>query len=289
MRILTALVSLIPVVIPVILAGCGGIVDTRTEHESFTSSRSLENFEELEVDLDFGVGNVEFGRSPDPGELYSIELDYDRLHYEPILDFESSGRRARLRFQLDSSGGIPFGDNDNDLVMHVSGGVPLDLELGTGVGESYVDLTGLAVRNLRFRGGVGTSELTFDAPQAEPASVIAIDSGVGEVIVRGLGNTRVREFRFEAGVGESELDFTGEWGEGTTEADIDVGVGELRLVIPEDLAVEIEVADSFLSDVSASAFERQGGRYVRNVTRDRVARLLIRIDSGLGEIRLEVR
>lgn len=271
------------------LAGCAGIVDTRSEYETFSDSRALDEFERLDVDLDFGVGNLDLAVVEDTGQLYRLELEYDRLHYEPDLAFNSSGSTATLRFELDSTGGIPIGDNDNDLVLRLTPRIPLNVALDAGVGQSYLDFTGLRVERMSLDGGVGRSEIAFDSVQEPGLSVIDIDSGVGEVIVRGLGNARVNEFRFDGGVGSAEIDFTGDWGDARTRADIDVGVGEIHLLIPEELRVEILSDDSFLSDFSARDFERRGSRYFRNVVDGEPAQAVIRIDAGLGEVRVDVR
>ena len=85
------------------------------------------------------------------------------------------------------------------------------------------------------------------------------------------------------------MDFTGEWGEGETRANLEVGVGELHILIPEDLAVSIQTDDSFLSSVRAPEFEQQGSRYTRNISGDAAPRVMIRIEAGLGEIRLDIR
>jgi len=270
-------------------SACEGIVDTRSEYETVEDRQPVDTVERFSVELDYGVGNVEVRRSDQADTLYAYRLDYDRLHYEMETDFSPGVPEARFRLELDSTGRLPLGDNNNDLLFELSGDVPLDLAFSTGVGESYFDLTGLDVRRVRHRGGVGRSELTFDTPQREPIESIDVNSGVGEVVFRGLGNTRVRRFRCDGGVGEATLDFTGEWGEGETRAYIDLGVGELRMIIPEDLAVEVVVDEGFLSEVWARDFERRGNRYVRNAEPGQPARLVMEIDSGLGGVRMELR
>ena len=272
-----------------VVTGCVGAIDTRVEYETLSESQPLNGIEELEVDLDFGIGNLEVSQSFEVDELYSLDLEYDRLHYEPELEFRSAGSTGTLRFDLESTGGFPFGDNDNDLVLRLAPGVLVEMEMSTGVGQSFLDFTGLQVRSLRLEAGVGRTELNFESPQDEPMSVIDLEIGVGEVRVRGLGNTRVRDFRFEGGVGGAEVDFTGEWGDGETRADFEVGVGELRLLIPEELAVSIQTDDNFLSNVRAPEFERRGDRYTRNITGEDRPRVMIRIEAGLGEIRLDIR
>jgi hypothetical protein len=130
------------VVVTLGVTGCEGVIDTRVKYETFSESRSLDGIEELEVDLDFAIGNLEISQSFEVDELFSVDLEYDRLHYEPELDYRSAGSTGLLRFDLDSIGGIPLADNDNDLVLRLAPGVRVEMEMSTGVGQSFVDFTG---------------------------------------------------------------------------------------------------------------------------------------------------
>jgi hypothetical protein len=149
-----------------------------------------------------------------------------------------------------------------------------------------MEFDNLQVRELRFEGGVGQAELSFGTPFNEPMDTIDLESGVGEIIVHGIGNTRVSDLRFEGGVGSSDLDLSGSWGDGNTNVDIEVGIGEVVVRVPDDLIVEIETEDDFLTNVDASGFRRSGNRYRRDGD-DGPVRVELYIESGLGEIRIE--
>jgi hypothetical protein len=268
--------------------GSGCIVDTRSEFETLQDSRPVGDVERFRIDVDLGVGRFELVAGEPGGPLYELDLNYDRLHYEPEVEFSTSGAEGTLRFDLDSTGNFPFGDNDNDLRLTVSRDVVLDLEISTGVGRSSVELDNLQVRRLGFEGGVGQAELSFGTVSAEPMESIDLESGVGEIIVHGIGNTRVVDFGFEGGVGSAELDFSGDWADGTTRVDVEVGIGEITIALPDDLVVEIETNDGLLTEVRAPGFRRFGSRYRRESDSGPV-RVDMRIESGLGEIRIERR
>lgn len=268
------------------LAGTSGcIVDTRAEYETFEETRPVDDVETLRLELDLGVGRLELLPSESGGPLYEIELRYDRLHYEPDLEFSGAGSTATLRFELDSTGSFPIGDNENELRLRVSPDVVLDLEVSTGVGQSTMEFDDLRVRSLRYEAGVGRTEMSFPTVLADPADFIEVESGIGEFLLHGIGNTRVADFRFEGGVGAAELDFTGDWGPGTTRADVKVGIGELAITVPEDVVVEIDAEDGFLSEVTAPGFTRSNRGY-RSGPEPGPARIDMRIESGLGEIRI---
>ena len=268
-------------------AGCDEFIDTRVEMDTFSQSQPLDDFESLEVHIEYDIGNLEISEGSDD-ELYSIDLEYDRLHFDPDLDFDGAGSRASLTFDLDSVGRGFSGDRfNNDLLLRLNPDIPIDLRLSIGVAESHLDLTGLGLTRLRLDGGVGRTEILFGELSAEEMDDLDVEAGVGDVTIRSIGNARVRDLKVEGGIGRTELDFSGEWDDWTTEAEISVGVGHILLRIPRELAVEIRSDNSFLSNISAPGFERDNDRYTRNLGNGRT-RIIIRIESGIGAVTIDL-
>ena len=195
MKETNTLVTLGVLLLPaLILAGCDELLDGPAEFVTFEQSQPLADFETLEVDLEFDVGTLEIGKASSD-DLYSIELEYDRLHFDPDVDFDDSGTRATLNFDLDATGGAILGDRmRNDLVVLFNEDVAIDLEISTGVSEAALDLTDLKIRSMELDGGVGRSEIFFDEVNGEEMRLMDINSGVGDLTIRGLGNARVNEF-----------------------------------------------------------------------------------------------
>src|SRR5262249_30204550 len=152
----------------------------------------------------------------------------------------------------------PGRGKDNDLTVRLTDKVPLDLNLTAGVSESRLDMGGLKIRRMRLRGGVGKTEVTFDKPSGQTMNSLDVESGVGELVIHGLGNAQVERLDLKGGVGHTEVDFTGDLGSSRTNATVTVGVGAVRLRIPRDADVEIEAQGSFLSNISAPSFDRNG-------------------------------
>ena len=264
------------------------MIDTRVEFETFRQSQALDDFTELDIDLNYSVGTLEVVQGSEE-DLYSLDLEFDRLHFDPVLDFDDSGTRASLRFEMESIGrGISGDQFDNELVLRLNNTVFLDIRVSTGVSESHLDLTDLKVRNLRVSGGVGLTEVLFERPSGVEMGELDLDNGVGDVTIRGIGNARVRDLQVAGGVGRTQLDFSGDWGDRSTRAEISVGIGRVELLIPRELAVEIQSDDSFLSHISAPSFERDGNRYTRNVSATEDAQVIIRIKSGVGGVTVDL-
>jgi hypothetical protein len=266
-----------------LLSACDGFhgpVDIQVLRES----RPIGNSKELTVELKFDVGQLEVTKTSD--NLFSFDLEYDRNHYDQRFTFDE-GDRSTLRLDLDSRGGFGSGGGkDNDLTLRLTDSVPVDFNLTTGVSESRLEMTGIKVRRMRLRGGVGKTEVTFDKPSGQVMNSLDVESGVGELLIHGLGNGQVEQFDLKGGVGHTEIDFTGDLGTTRTEARIKVGVGAVKLTIPREADVEIEAEGSFLSNISAPSFERNGRSYTHQGTGG--PKIHIQVESGVGSVEIEL-
>jgi hypothetical protein len=278
----------------VFAAACGVINDEPPDMQVFRESRPLGEIKPLAVQVNYDVGRMEISRSLDEN-LFSIDLEYDRNRANPRLDFNGN----ELNFELDTrslnvgSGGM---GRSNNLALRLSDKVPLDLDIDTGVSDARLDLGGLRIRSISLEGGVGKTEMTFDKAVSEPVKEIRAESGVGELIIRGLGYSRVERFNFDGGIGRTEIDFTGDLGASRIEASIEVGVGQVKLVLPREADIEIQAEGSFLSNVSAPSFERTGRQ--RDLQRNETfthssgmpnsPKIFIRIESGIGGVAIEL-
>ena len=275
---------LISVFVPLLTTACGGLQGP-ADIQVLRESRPIADAKELAVDLKYDVGRLEIIRAQGD-DLFSLDLQYDRNRYEPKFTFDA-GDRSSMRLDVDSQRGFGSGQgHDNDLTLRLTDKVPLDLNLTAGVSESRLEMAGMKVRRLRLRGGVGKTEVTFDQPSGQVMNSLDVESGVGELIIHGLGNARVEQVDLKGGVGHTELDFTGDLGASQTEARIKVGVGAVRLTIPRDADVAIEAEGSFLSNISAPSFERDGRNYTHHG--DGGAKIRIRVQSGVGGVEVEL-
>jgi hypothetical protein len=275
-------IGLLPLVL--LLAACD-TVSGPPDIQVLRESRPLGDAKELAVDVKYDVGQLEVMRAADDN-LFSFDLEYDRRGYDPKFTFDPGDRAS---FRLDTNSRQNFGSHgrhDNDLTLRLTDKIPLDLNLTAGVSESRLEMSGLKIRRMRLRGGVGKTEVTFDKPSGQTMSSLDVESGVGELIIHGLGNAQVEQVDLKGGVGHTELDFTGDVGTSRTEARIKVGVGAVRLTIPRDADVEIEAEGSFLSNISAPSFQRDGRNYTHRG--EGGATIRIRVQSGIGGVEVEL-
>ena len=273
------------VLLPLLLASCVFVDHGPADIQVLKESRPIGNAKELEVELKLDVGEIEVERTSDDN-LFAFDLEYDRNRYNPQFNF-NEGDRATLRLAVESTRDFgSHGKENNDLRVRLTDKIPLDLNLTTGVSESRLELTGLKIRRMHLRGGVGKTEVSIDKPSGQVMSSLDIECGVGELIINGLGNAQVQQVDLKGGVGHAELDFSGELGNASIDATVKVGIGAVRITVPRDADVEIEAEGSFLSNISAPSFEKSGRTYTHRGGGG--AKIRIKVESGIGGVEVEL-
>jgi hypothetical protein len=268
-----------------LLAGCDAISNEPPDFQVLRESRPVGDAKELAVDLKYDVGQLEVTKASDDN-LFAFDLQYDRRRYDPKFAFDE-GDRSSMRLEMNSRQSFnPGRGRDNELTLRLTEKIPIDLNLVAGVSESRLELTGLQIRRLHLRGGVGKTEVAFDKPSGLDMDSLDVESGVGELIIHGLGHAHLGRLDLKGGVGHTELDFTGDLGTTRTDATIKVGVGEIRLTLPRDADVEIEAEGSFLSNISAPSFDHQGRSYIHRGSGG--AKIHIKVESGVGGVEVEL-
>jgi hypothetical protein len=272
-------------VLTFLLGGCDDISTEPPDMQTMHESRPIGETKELSVDLKYDVGNLEISKLSDEN-LFAFDLQYDRRHYDPRFSFDGT-EKASMRLDIHGRGNTNPRGNENDLALRLSDKVPVNLDVTAGVTESRMEMATLQLQRLHLRGGVGKTEITFDSGSPVAMKSFDVESGVGELIVHGLGNTRLERLDLKGGVGHAELDFTGDLGMTRTDATIQVGVGSIRITIPRDADVEIEGSGGFLSNISAPSFDRNGDTYTHRGNGGAMIRM--HVASGIGGVEVELR
>lgn len=175
----------------------------------------------------------------------------------------------------------------NKWQVHFGTGRPLALKVNAGAYDGYWELGGVPIRGLEINQGASRSTLNFTLPNPIVMERLVLRTGAADLEMAHLGNARFRQLTFQGGASSYTLDFTGQWTEDAT-AEITVGVASLRLVVPADLAVEVDVQKTLGSVEAAPGFLRDGRRYHTPAWEAGTGpRLEIVITSGLADIQLE--
>ncbi len=252
-----------------------------------SESREVSSERRLVVDLGFAFGGLTI--SPAKGNsLYRVDLSYDKRLFTPDIRYEILDGYGRLRLNIPELKKIPHELGRKRTIrldFQVTTAVPVDMELKAGLSDAKIDLTGVKLEGLDLKAGLGEVVLAFYQPNQLECRDINIKAGLGEFSSVGLGNANFRHLEFAGGMGEARLDFTGEW-QHDAEAEIKLGMGSVSIFLPSDLGVEIDAEERFLSSLHLDSFSKHGRSYLSDNYERSKRKLRIRLQAGIGSIKV---
>ncbi|HYX06657.1 MAG TPA: hypothetical protein VE912_07975, partial [Bacteroidales bacterium] len=136
-----------------------------------------------------------------------------------------------------------------------------DLSVKFGAGEGNFDLTGIQLRKVNFELGAGEFKIN-------------------------VSDSPLQVFNLAAGVGEATIDFGGSW-KHNLKANFKCGIGELKIRIPNDVNVSVEL-NGLLGSIDAPSFTRHSRRELSYHGGDGFPEIKMYIQGGLGNIELTV-
>lgn len=187
------------------------------------------------ISLNMGAGEIRLEGGA--ANLLEADFRFNRDSLRPRLDYRVFGGRGELEVRPGRRT-MFFGNVHNEWDLRLGGGIPLELNLKLGAGESRIDCARLDLERLTADMGVGEMHLDLRGPRARSLDVrieggigsatvrlpddigvrVRVDGGLGSVSARGLvkrggdyvneayGKSAVTiELRIEAGIGSVEL------------------------------------------------------------------------------------
>lgn len=158
------------------ISACVEVGELREDYHAI----KLQSAQVVEVRFKISAGELSIkGGAEDLMEGY---FEYNVDHWKPEVDYYVSGRKGRLTVKQTGRTGIPIGDSKNKWDVNLSSDVPIDLRLTFGVGEGYLDMRGIDLRDLDIDMGVG--ELTIDLTgELKENLKVNIDGGIGSATI----------------------------------------------------------------------------------------------------------
>jgi len=213
-----------------------------------TTSAPLGDAKRMVAKLRVGIGELQLSSVPSSTAAFTGRFDYEPADWKPDVAFsvESVDGTPTARLFVDQPADaerIKFGETRNAWDIGLASGVPTDLSLKLGVGDSKVDLSDVDVRTLEVVTGVGVATIDLSGPRSASMSG-TITSGVGELTLRLPKDVGVRVSGGGDGLGDlSSHGFNGEGNELTNDAwsgtgpkiDLKIvrGVGDVKLELVE--------------------------------------------------------
>jgi hypothetical protein len=195
----------------------------------------------LGATVHMAVGELKLAAS-EPSSTLALDgsFTYPAPSWKPKVTYAVEGTRGVLVVSQPEESKVPaFGNNDNIWDLKLAQGIPTDLTLNLGVGQSTIDLSKLDVTRLKVVSGVGQTTIDLSGPLAHDL-LARVDSGVGEVDITVPANVPVKITGGSDGIGEmSAPGFKNEgdslvndaWGSPgpTLELELTRGIGEIKV------------------------------------------------------------
>jgi hypothetical protein len=259
-----------------------------SKHREFSRTKE----KELRVILEVSFGNI----SIEQGERDIIAaVDYDEEEAEKqklYISYDISDESGTLRVKLKEP--THFWNNDEDNESHhryvdikLSDAVPISFDMELGAGKGEINFTDLQVKDIKI--STGASSVTMECSKPNPITTddISIETGVSKFTATGIGNLNFRNLKFNGGVGSYKLDFSGKFQQ-SADVQIEIGLGSINIYVPKAIPAKLVYDDNWLSSfVLDDDFEKKrSGVYETDNFQEASKRLTIRMESGLGSVRI---
>ncbi len=252
-----------------------------------------------------GVGNLRVSIGDDEGSL---------REHRPVAMWRANSERLLVNtnyISSDNGGGYSYGYERNNIVtspipmhpgpvqqegdykarLYLARDLPTSLNAQLGFGESYIDLTGMAMERTYIETGASKVRVVFGAPNVAPMSVYQVSAGVGECALDGICYSNAAKFEFSGGIGYYSLGFGGEL-QRNMDATVSVGLGKVTLNIPPQAGrVQVFYDDNMFSGYNFSGLAIRRSGYATSVGFDRSTApiLTLHLSSGMGKMNVVYR
>jgi hypothetical protein len=258
------------------------------KHREFTRTKE----KELRVIMDISFGSISIQRG-DQDKIATIDYSEEEAAKQKLyISYDISHETGTLYIKLKESTHFWGDDNDrNDRNRHLDiklgSAVPVTFEIELGAGNGDIDLTDLKVKDVKISTGASSVTMMCSKPNPIFADDISIESGVSKFTATDLSNLNFHNLKFSGGVGSYKLDFDGTLQQ-NGDVQIEVGLGSITVDVPRTIPAKLLYDDNWLSSFKVDDdFEKtRSGVYETNDFQDASKRLTIRMESGLGSVRV---
>ncbi|MGC1241550.1 MAG: hypothetical protein WA874_08170 [Chryseosolibacter sp.] len=235
-------------------------------------------------------------------EILNVFSNQDQSSYSHQFRKEIINNTCQLylNFENNNAAGIGhtistrmFGDDqpvDNKIwKMYLSDSKPYNLELDYGIGNAYVDLSGLAIKKLKINTGSADVNIGYSSLENQvEMDTLSVKVDLGSLHVDDLNLSRTRYTSADVGFGNMTLDFSRNPPLVTNHIEGSVGAGNLIIILPSaQTPVLVKVNDSWLCSVKIP----EGMKKIRANTFANAAyhenaknALLFNLDVSMGNI-----
>ena len=227
---------------------------------SVENSQACEN---VNLHLKANTGDC-FIKAGHNSEILNVFSNQDQSSYSHQFRKEIVGNTCQLYLNFENNNAAGIGQtistrmfgNDRPVdskiwKMYLSNAKPYNLELDYGVGNAYVDLSGLAIRKLKINTGSADVNIGYSSLENRvDMDTLSVKVDLGSLHVENLNLSRTRYTSADVGFGNMTLDFSSNPPLVTNRIEGSVGAGNLTIILPSaQTPVLVKVNDSWLCSV----------------------------------------
>jgi len=245
-------------------------------------SRQLHDSGAHQVSVQYGAGRLSLHAARAP-LLYDMRLRYDAERTTPFHSYSAASRTLELGVRRQN---LKLRDDQNpaELQLDLADRVPLNLSLELGAVEADLDLSRLRLTNLAVESGASETTLRFDTPNPTRMRSLRLEVGAASVTATRLANANTRDIRVHGGVGSVDLDLGGNWTQDVV-LTVDMAVGSVRVRVPSDVGVRVEM-EKLLASFDHGGLVEHDGAYFSDNWDNAPYKLRIKAETTLGKFEL---
>ena len=281
-----------------------GVIYSTYSYSQVKKQFSVEDNEGVRtVDLDFQVNSGScFIKSGKSSELLNVYSDQDYNNYGHSFQKNIKAQKCEIKLALEDhkseslSQSISYrmfgrSEEEKEKVwkLHLSESKVYDLDLNYGIGNANIDLTGLAVNNLKVNTGSADVNIGYAENLSNRTSMdtFYVKVDLGSAQVKKLNHSKAKHVIADIGFGNLTLDFS-DRAEISSNIRGSVGAGNLMIILPkEGTPVKVSIKDSWLCRVKlGKSFTRlSNNTYVNGSYSENASNLLsFDLDVSMGSI-----
>jgi hypothetical protein len=245
-----------------VLSACQLATVTTGEMQEISETIERQDARDARVTVEIGAGELNIGGGA--RDLMEGTFTFNVDEWQPEVSYAVTGTTGVLQVQqpnVEAGIGLSSRDVTNRWDLSFNGEIPLEVAVRLGAGESQISVADLNVHRL------------------------SLETGAGETTLLAGGN--LRDLDIQGGVGELEINLAAaDWTQDLN-GRIRGGVGSTTLILPGNVGVRVEVEQG-LGSVNASGLSQDGDVYTNEAYGVSSITLTLEIESGVGEVNLQV-
>ncbi len=270
-----------------LLTGCVDEFNLNPPHKKvFEKSVKFSGEKELTVICKSGVSDLKIvPMEGNQNNLFNLKVVYDDANQKFFYNYSNS----KLIINLEGKSVRKF---NSSIILFLSKKVSLKFNLKAGVGDNQINLTGLKVREISIKNGVGDTDIWCKIPNKIDCDFVDIKNGVGELVLNNFGNLHCKNFNYVGGVGDSIIYVYGDW-KGLIEGKIKSGVGDIKIFIDPEVGAKLKIFGSKYTSsltIDQENFILSGNNtYITRYYDSSKRKILFEIHTGVGNIGVKVK